>query len=272
MLRDAKESGEFDGPQGEKGEPGPQGPQGPKGEPGQNGKDGKDGKDGSDGATPQKGIDYFTQEEIEEFTSLFRTKEINSTSQNSSGFVLNAVDGTQTQYSNNNVHYSIPIRDGSDRIYVGTPSMSSGASPFYATNRSYVDNHVGGATSYNLAANTEKKITLDYTNVEGTRTDVPAGYYVGTGIYMINGENAYISISDDKGNVSTVEGKFVIMAVSPADTTKTGFRITMMYYKSLLDAGWVTKYTIKGKVLTIGAGSTNAYVHYHQASPFRLNS
>ena len=83
----AKESGEFDGPQGPKGETGPagpqgpqgergpegpQGPQGPQGEPGPAGADGKDGSAGPQGVpgqpgkTPVKGVDYFLPEEIEE--------------------------------------------------------------------------------------------------------------------------------------------------------------------------------------------------------------
>lgn len=54
-LAQAKESGEFDGPQGEQGiqgEQGAQGEQGIQGDPGQ------------DGYTPQKGVDYFTEDEV----------------------------------------------------------------------------------------------------------------------------------------------------------------------------------------------------------------
>lgn len=48
---------------------------GEKGEPGEDGKDGKDGKDGQngidgiDGYTPQKGVDYWTDSDIEEIKS-----------------------------------------------------------------------------------------------------------------------------------------------------------------------------------------------------------
>lgn len=49
-LAQAKASGEFDGPQGEQGV---QGEQGIQGDPGQ------------DGYTPQKGVDYFTEEEVD---------------------------------------------------------------------------------------------------------------------------------------------------------------------------------------------------------------
>ena len=48
------------GPQGEKGEVGPQGPQGEKGE------QGPQGEKGADGHTPVKGVDYFTEEEVNE--------------------------------------------------------------------------------------------------------------------------------------------------------------------------------------------------------------
>lgn len=56
-LAQAKESGEFDGPQGpqgEKGDTGAIGPQGPQGNP------------GADGKTPVKGEDYYTAAEREE--------------------------------------------------------------------------------------------------------------------------------------------------------------------------------------------------------------
>ena len=66
-LEQAKESGEFDGPQGprgEKGDKGDQGDQGIQGEKGDKGEDGEPGKDGQDGHTPVKGVDYFTEDEV----------------------------------------------------------------------------------------------------------------------------------------------------------------------------------------------------------------
>ena len=54
------------GPQGEKGDKGDageQGIQGEKGEKGDTGDTGSPGKDGADGYTPQKGVDYWTEEE-----------------------------------------------------------------------------------------------------------------------------------------------------------------------------------------------------------------
>lgn len=55
VLRQAKESGEFDGPQG------PAGPQGIQGIPG---------KDGADGYSPVKGVDYWTEAEQDQIVSL----------------------------------------------------------------------------------------------------------------------------------------------------------------------------------------------------------
>lgn len=54
-LEKAKESGEFKGDKGDKGDKGEQGPQGIQGEKGDK---------GDDGYTPQKGVDYFTEEDI----------------------------------------------------------------------------------------------------------------------------------------------------------------------------------------------------------------
>lgn len=54
-----------DGADGVDGKDGDKGEQGLPGEPGKDGKDGADGADGEDGYTPQKGIDYFTEEDIE---------------------------------------------------------------------------------------------------------------------------------------------------------------------------------------------------------------
>ena len=62
-LERAKESGDFKGEPGEKGE---------TGVPGKNGADGKDGapgKDGADGYTPQRGVDYWTEEDKTEIKS-----------------------------------------------------------------------------------------------------------------------------------------------------------------------------------------------------------
>lgn len=58
-LKQAKESGEFDGPAGKDGQDGYTPVKGVDYFDGQPGKDGSDGKDGADGYTPVKGKDYF---------------------------------------------------------------------------------------------------------------------------------------------------------------------------------------------------------------------
>lgn len=74
-IRDDADNGKFKGdkgdtgpvgPKGEKGEQGEQGiqgEQGTRGEPGETGPQGIPGADGKDGHTPEKGVDYFTEDE-----------------------------------------------------------------------------------------------------------------------------------------------------------------------------------------------------------------
>lgn len=115
-LKEDVENGELDGAtftpsvdsegniswSNNKGLPNPQtqnirGPEGPQGLPGANGKDGQDGKDGidghdgnngQDGHTPVKGIDYFTQNEINEFTTTI-TNNVNA----NIGLILDQING-----------------------------------------------------------------------------------------------------------------------------------------------------------------------------------
>ena len=54
---------------------GPQGPQGERGEKGEKGEKGEQGPQGEKGDTPVKGVDYFTESDIEEFSENFATKE-----------------------------------------------------------------------------------------------------------------------------------------------------------------------------------------------------
>ena len=65
------------------------------------GKDGKDGKDGQDGYTPQKGIDYFTSEDIASLNIPAKTSQL----QNDSGFLTNL--------TNNLVNYTLKTNTGS---------------------------------------------------------------------------------------------------------------------------------------------------------------
>lgn len=60
-LKEAKNSGEFDGEQG------PAGPKGLQGAPGIQGPQGIAGKNGKDGKTPIKGVDYFTDDDKQKF-------------------------------------------------------------------------------------------------------------------------------------------------------------------------------------------------------------
>lgn len=62
-LKQAKESGEFNGADGKDGKDGVDGKNGIDGKDGQNGIDGKDGK------TPEKGKDYFTESDKAEFVT-----------------------------------------------------------------------------------------------------------------------------------------------------------------------------------------------------------
>ena len=61
----------IQGPKGDTGDTGPQGPKGETGEQGIQGPQGIQGIQGEDGYTPIKGIDYFTQEDINFFSQNF---------------------------------------------------------------------------------------------------------------------------------------------------------------------------------------------------------
>jgi hypothetical protein len=179
--------------------------------------------------------------------------------------------------SNLNEHYSIMVRDGADRVYVGTPDLATGASTFYAANRHYVDNHVGGAVAYNIRAGRLRAFPINCSGVHGTRTDVPAGFYKGTGNYTISsGEPITVTIQSGGGTIwKTWTGKFMNIMISPADDNQDAFRITIMYYSDFLDAGWDTFYlnaNLKNNSpqIEFKTGNADAYLHYQQAAPFRL--
>ena len=63
------------GEKGEKGDKGDTGERGEKGEKGDKGDTGERGEKGEKGDTPVKGVDYFTESDIEEFSENFATKE-----------------------------------------------------------------------------------------------------------------------------------------------------------------------------------------------------
>ena len=85
---DKGDTGEA-GPQGPKGETGATGPKGDKGDTGATGPAGQDGADGQDGYTPVKGVDYFTEEDIESLNIPTKTSDLT----NDSGFIT---DYTET--------------------------------------------------------------------------------------------------------------------------------------------------------------------------------
>ena len=67
QLNDLRGPQGIQGPKGDRGEQGVKGDKGDKGDRGERGADGKDGingADGKDGYTPQKGVDYFTAQDI----------------------------------------------------------------------------------------------------------------------------------------------------------------------------------------------------------------
>lgn len=76
------------GPQGEKGVKGDTGPQGERGEKGEKG------NKGDDGYTPIKGVDYFTQQDIESLNIPTKTSDL----QNNSGFITNLVNNLANYY------------------------------------------------------------------------------------------------------------------------------------------------------------------------------
>lgn len=91
---------------------------GKDGKDGADGKDGKDGKDGQDGYTPQKGTDYWTQQDKEEIIEdveeelVIPTKTSDLT--NDSGFIDNTV--------NNLVNYELKTNTGSSIALSINPS------------------------------------------------------------------------------------------------------------------------------------------------------
>ena len=88
-LQEKYNNGSLKGPQGEQGIQGPQGVQGPKGE---TGPQGIQGIQGEPGHTPIKGVDYFTQEDINSLNIPTKTSEL----ENDSGFITDYVETDPT--------------------------------------------------------------------------------------------------------------------------------------------------------------------------------
>lgn len=68
-VRDDADAGKFNGDKGEKGDQGEPGEQGIQGVPGERGEKGDPGEPGADGYTPQRDIDYWTEEDKQEIVS-----------------------------------------------------------------------------------------------------------------------------------------------------------------------------------------------------------
>ena len=85
-LQEKYDDGSLRGPQGIQGIQGPQGETGPKGETG------PQGIQGEPGHTPIKGVDYFTQEDINSLNIPTKTSEL----ENDSGFITDYVETDPT--------------------------------------------------------------------------------------------------------------------------------------------------------------------------------
>ena len=88
-LQEKYDNGNLQGPQGEQGIQGPKGDTGPKGE---TGPQGPQGIQGEPGHTPIKGVDYFTQEDINSLNIPTKTSEL----ENDSGFMTDYVETDPT--------------------------------------------------------------------------------------------------------------------------------------------------------------------------------
>jgi hypothetical protein len=85
------DNGEFNGKDGAKGEKGDPGEPGINGEDGKNGENGKDGANGQDGYTPQRGTDYWTNQDIsaiESYCDTYIDSKIGSLSD-----IVNSIEG-----------------------------------------------------------------------------------------------------------------------------------------------------------------------------------
>lgn len=120
------ETGER-GPQGIQGERGPQGEQGLKGDTGSQGPQGIQGPKGNDGYTPVKGVDYFTQQDIDDLHIPTKTSDLT----NDSGYITNAndkVSKTGDTMTGTLTLDNVPINivDANGKVFGFTPTKSGG--------------------------------------------------------------------------------------------------------------------------------------------------
>jgi hypothetical protein len=192
-------------------------------------------------------------------------------SQNTSGYVLVQLPTGELAlqpYRNSNSAYSIIVRDKSHRAYINTPTTDTGGG-YHIVNRIYSDTHSGGSTSITIAAGGSKTVKFACTNQNANYSGALRGEYSGIGTYTIYGSASSVVIKTAKDGNHTIEGSFMILSVSPVETSNNGIRICALKYDGLLNSGWSHIYAELGDTVEFKAGSSQCYIHYHQSSGFR---
>ena len=169
------------GDKGDTGATGPQGLKGDKGDTGATGPAGQDGADGQDGYTPIKGVDYFTEEDIESLNIPSKTSELD----NDEGFITGYTE-TDPIFTSS-VAYGITSNDisnwnnksdfsGSYNDLTNKPTVPSKVSDL-TNDTGFVTNTVNNLTNYYLKSETYTKTEvnnliaqLDEFNVEVVQT------------------------------------------------------------------------------------------------------
>ena len=222
-VRGLKGDAGIQGPQG------PQGIQGPAGPTGAKGDKGDKGDTGSPGYTPQKGVDYFTQEDIASLNIPTKTSDLT----NDSGYINNQVNNLVNYYLKSeidgkiNVHF-IPKSIGTrtnpfifenyepgcyvfelDKIYVkalnsntGNVELSSRGSRFYITKK------ISSSTSGNFASSIS--IYNNGSSLINGKTTLTQNNSVSYGFTTTNG--------DENLNVVTTSGNNTITGVKTFNT------------------------------------------------------
>jgi hypothetical protein len=192
-------------------------------------------------------------------------------SQNTSGYVLVQLPTGEfalQPYRNSNSAYSIIVRDKAHRAYINTPTTDTGGG-YHIVNRIYSDTHSGGSTSITIAAGGSKTVKFACTNQNANYSGALRGEYSGIGTYTIYGSTSSVVIKTAKDGNHTIEGSFMILSVSPVETSNNGIRICALKYDGLLNSGWSHIYAELGDTVEFKAGSSQCYIHYHQSSGFR---
>ena len=211
------------GPQGEQGLQGPKGDQGPQGEQGiqgPKGDQGQKGESGNDGYTPQKGVDYFTQSEVNEFinevessfptslTDLSGILPINqggTGSDNASGALNNLgaqgklVAGSNVQISQENVI------SATDTTYTEASSSKSGL--MSSSDKTKLDSIESGA---------KDNVQSDWDQTNSSRDD-----------YIKNKPNSLSDFTDDLGSSPThTHPQYLTVELDPVFSASAASDIT----------------------------------------------